>query len=49
VPLDPARLQKVPEQFVTHGDQLENWHPITLHKELQNFSLTVGWIRLHHS
>jgi hypothetical protein len=48
-PLDPAYLQKVPKQFVTHGDQLENRHPIALHKELQNFSLTVGRIRLHHS
>jgi len=48
-PLDPACLQKVAKQSVTHRDQLENRHPIALHKELQNFSLPVGRIWLHHS
>ena len=47
-PLNPACLYKVAKQPVTNGDQLEKRHPIALHKELQNFSLTVGRIRLHH-
>lgn len=35
VPLDPAGFQKVPQQFVTHGDQLKDRHPIALHRNAE--------------
>ncbi|MDP2356771.1 MAG: hypothetical protein Q8M31_12010 [Beijerinckiaceae bacterium] len=45
--LDPACLQKGGKQSIPYGDQFEERRPFAWHQELQDFSLTVGRIRLH--